>query len=55
VLAAAAARPAPVVTLPDHLVTSGDRVLLRILDAFALPPDVWRRNTSAGTDANAGD
>ncbi|MEO8078574.1 MAG: hypothetical protein ABI818_19775, partial [Acidobacteriota bacterium] len=41
VLAAAAARRAPRVQLPPHLVTDGDRVLRRLLGEMGMA-DVWR-------------
>jgi glycosyltransferase involved in cell wall biosynthesis len=39
-LAQAAALPAPTVTLPEHLVSSGERVLNEVLSKFGLGP-VW--------------
>jgi glycosyltransferase involved in cell wall biosynthesis len=41
VLATAAARAAPEVSRPAHLVTNGDRVLRRVLDEFGFAADVW--------------
>ena len=40
VLADAAGRPAPRVTLPEHLVTNGDRLLKQVLEEF-LVDAVW--------------
>jgi glycosyltransferase involved in cell wall biosynthesis len=41
VIAAAAARPAPAVALPPHLVTSGDGLLNRLLSEVGVAADVW--------------
>jgi glycosyltransferase involved in cell wall biosynthesis len=41
VLAAAAARPAPELAGPAHLVTNGDQVLRRVLDECGLAANVW--------------
>ncbi|MDP9324691.1 MAG: hypothetical protein M3P13_13730, partial [Acidobacteriota bacterium] len=40
ILADAAGRPAPRVTLPEHLVTSGDRLLKQVLGEFSVDA-VW--------------
>jgi hypothetical protein len=40
ILADAAARPAPRVTLPEHLVTNGDRLLNQVLGTFSVDA-VW--------------
>jgi len=40
ILADAAARPAPGVTLPQHLVTNGDRLLKQVLGEFSVA-GVW--------------
>ncbi len=40
ILADAAGRPAPRVTLPEHLVTNGDRLLKQVLGAFSVDA-VW--------------
>jgi hypothetical protein len=42
VLAAAARLPAPEVTLPEHLLTNGDRVLNAVLAEFGLE-GVWSK------------
>ena len=41
VLAAAAARPAPRIALPRHLVTDGDRLLNDLLAEVGVPAAVW--------------
>jgi len=41
-IASAAARPAPTVVLPSHLVSDGDRVLERVLDEMGVTPDIWK-------------
>jgi hypothetical protein len=40
ILADAAGRPAPRVTLPEHLVTNGDRLLQQVLGEFSVDA-VW--------------
>jgi hypothetical protein len=40
-LAAAAARPTPVVTLPEHMVTNGEGVLKQVLHEFSVAA-VWQ-------------
>jgi hypothetical protein len=40
ILADAAGRPAPRVTLPEHLVTNGDRLLKQVLREFSVGA-VW--------------
>lgn len=47
VLAAAAARPAPAVVLPEHLVTGGDRLLNRLLADVGMAGDVWHPSPRA--------
>lgn len=44
VIAAAAARPAPAVALPAHLVNNGDHLLNRLLEEVGVAANVWDRS-----------
>jgi glycosyltransferase involved in cell wall biosynthesis len=54
VIAAAAARPAPAVALPAHLVTNADRLLNRLLGEVGVAANVWTLRPGALSGGNDG-